>query len=297
MIIRHVDVELTSKCNLKCPFCLHTTDNLEPKDLDLSVFNKINMGDIEHIDMCGNTGEPVCHPDFLKFVDMIADRTLVKISTNGSLHKEGWWKTLAEKLDRTRDSYVIFALDGLEKTHKKYRVGANYKQTLKNIEAYNKAGGISCVQLITFKHNINEVDEIETLIKSLGSEKLILRTSSIYNDVFERPDEKVKTRREACKTSDIAIVCKHLKQSGIFIDYEGEVFPCCFLSICKHSPNLDKKFYEVYQKYKDEINLNKHSLEEVMNSNFYQFLHTNYSELKRCQSFCKFEAKDFIKLV
>lgn len=295
MRITRLDVELTSRCNLKCPFCLRTTIGTQIKDLDLSIFDKIDMNDIKFIDVCGNIGDPVCHPDFFKFIDLIKDDTLVKMSTNGSLHNKEWWGKLAKELSRTRDSFVIFALDGSEESHKKHRIGANYKQTLKNIEAFNSAGGKSYAQFITFKHNIHEVDESETLAKNLGCENLLTRTSCFYDDVFERPTESVKTRHEACEDANIIVLCKHLDRDMVFIDFEGQVFPCCFLAVYKHTKK-DQEVYSLYQKHADDIDLNKRTLSEILDSEFYKYLHANYQNMEVCRSFCKFIDMDFMEI-
>jgi len=296
MKIKKLDVELTSRCNLKCPFCFHTIMDLPKKDLNLSVFNKIDLNNITFIDVCGNVGEPVCHPEFFNFIDMIKDRTLIKISTNGSVHKEKWWSQLAKKLKRTRNSFIIFALDGLEETHIKHRVGANYKQTLKNIEAFNKAGGKSYAQLIIFKHNAHEVDDLKKVSKDLGCINLMVRSSVFYNDLYERPTEDTKTRHEACGDLNIKVLCKHLDKELIFIDFEGQVFPCCFLAGCKHSKK-DVEVFSLYKKYINDIDLNKRTLEEILASKFYRYLHEKYQDIEMCQSFCKFRGRDFIKMV
>ena len=99
MEIKRLEVELTSRCNLKCFVCHHTkAPNLNiNKDIDLSVFEKINTYNLDYVDICGNVGEPICHPNLLEFIDMVNNGAKIKISTNGTLHDDSWWKKLAKK--------------------------------------------------------------------------------------------------------------------------------------------------------------------------------------------------------
>ncbi len=287
MKVERLHIELTSKCNLKCPFCRHITlSNLPIKDLDFSIFEKISINDLKFIDLCGNVGEPTCYPDLLKLLDMINDKTAVKISTNGTLHQESWWKEVAKRMVRNRNRHIIFPLEGSEESHCRYRVGSNYKKLLKNIEAFTSSGGIAYAQFIVFKHNQYEYEDTKQLAKDLGCKDIIYRTSNTYNSVFERPDG-IQTRHEICDNSNTQVLCEHLKKNMIFINFEGEVFPCCLSASCKYSINKDKMYYKMYQKYKKDINLNTTDLENIMNGKFYKFIHSNYKRLAVCQSFCR----------
>ena len=295
MKINQLDVELTSRCNLKCYVCHNA--KIPNKDVDLSIFSKINTYNLDYIDICGNVGEPICHPNLLEFIDIVNNGVKIKISTNGTLHDGSWWRKLAKKLSRHRLSNVIFALDGLEDSHCRYRVGTNYKKLLKNIESFTSAGGNAYAQFIIFKHNQNELESTKKLAEELGCKKFIVRTSCFYNDIFERPDSNIQTRHEICTDDELDVLCSHLNQGKIFVDFEGEVFPCCLSANCKHSPDRDKKYYEVYQKYKKDINLKTRSLEDILNGPFYKFLYSNYKNLDVCQSFCRAPSDDFNKLV
>lgn len=286
MVVKQLELELTSKCNLKCPFCAHSIMKFKPKDLDLKVFNKIDMKQLTDVDICGVCGEPVCHSDFLSFIDMIHDKATVVIHTNGSVRKEKWWAELAKRVSKNKNSKVIFALDGLEESHVKYRVGSNYKQLLKNIEAYTTAGGRAEAQFILFDYNHKEIDDVKALTIDLGCERLLLRTSCAYDHTFKRPYQ-LQTRKEICAESKQEVVCKHLERSTIFIDFEGDVFPCCFVDICKHDGSKDKQIATRYKKYSSYINLNDNNLDQILNSEFFKFLYVNYQDIELCNRFCR----------
>lgn len=296
MKAERLQIELTSKCNLKCSFCQRAfLPNLPIKDVDLSIFKKLDMGNMKYVDICGNVGEPTCHPNLLEFLDMISRGPNIKISTNGTLHQESWWKEVAKRMDYKKHSHIIFALDGLERSHCKYRVGTNYEKLLKNIEAFTSAGGNAYAQFILFKHNQDERDAIQKLANNLGCKGIIFRTSCGYDDIFERPDG-VQTRHDACEDSNAQVSCDHIIKNMIFIDFEGEVFPCCPSANCKNEINKDKKYREMYHKYKKDINLYSKTLEEILSGEFFKFIHNNYKNLKVCKSFCKVDKMKFTKV-
>jgi len=298
MKIKRLEVELTNRCNLKCPLCFQAHTNFKTKkDLDLTVFEKIDMNEIRFIDMCGNVSEPTCHPEIFKFLDIIAEETQVKIATNGSTHNQSWWRELAKKFSSHRDCYVIFSVDGLEDTHSKYRIGSNYKKLLKNIEGFNSEGGMSFAQFIIFKHNQHQVEDVKKLSKALGCRDTYIRISYAYKGIFEKPDQtEVKTRHEACETLvEEEMHCKHLESQSAFIDFEGEVFPCCLFAGCKYMLQQNSAT-DFYRKYRDQIDLNTRSLDEILNSYFYTHLHKNYKNIERCQSFCRV-ADDFRRTI
>jgi len=298
MDVVRLSLELTNRCNLKCPMCFQSTKPLGvKKDFNINWLDKLPMENMKFIDLCGNVSEPTCHPQLFNIIDKVHKRTMIKISTNGSMHKESWWSELAKKLNEHRDCYVLFALDGLEESHKKYRIGTNYKQMLKNIKAFNDAGGESYSQMIVFKHSQDEVEDVKKVSESLGCKDLLVRTSSFYENEFEKPDNIRKTRHEACADANMRVKCAvHLEIQSIFIDFEGYVFPCCLIAGSKYS-HAHPEARQLYLDNSDSININDHTIEEIFESNYYTYLHNNFKEIDRCQSFCKFEDKDFMEVL
>lgn len=298
MKIRKLEIELTSKCSLKCRFCLRTNRDVPIKDLDLSLFNKIDMHNITHIDLVGNIGDPIYHSNFLKFIDMVDSKTQIKIATNGSLHQESWWEELAKKLSKNSGSTIVFALDGSEDTHHKHRVGSSYRRLVKNIKAFTSAGGRGHVQFIIFRHNEHEVESVKEVTKDLGCERFIERTSCTYDEVFERPSKKLQTRHEVCEVIDTKVFCyKHLDQNRVFIDSEGNVFPCCYMANCKHDSKKDERVFQSYQKHHRSIDLNTRNIKSIFSGKFYKFVYNNHQNLELCKSFCKAKAENFFKEV
>lgn len=319
MLVKNIDLEITSKCNLNCQMCyrFENTHTFDISDLDLSVFDRVEMEKLTRVDICGNIGDPACHKRLHDFIDMVHKRTVIKISTNGALRSEQWWRDLADKMKKNVRSFVIFALDGLEDTHSIYRVNANFQKLIGNIKAFNSQGGNSEAQFIPFKHNQHQLEDVKALSKELGCKRFITRISSAYNDNLERPVPpkrqktgntatahtklvnrpvaELKTRHEAClEKKGGKCSCKHISESSVFINWQGDVFPCCHLGSLVFKKY--DKVHDVYLKYKDELNLKNNHMRKIVNSNFFKYVEENYNDIPRCQTMCRFHHDDFIKV-
>jgi len=299
IIPKLLEVELTNRCNLKCPMCFRNQLDLKRKvDIDIDLFDKFDLSKIKKVDICGTISEQTFHPRFFDFIDKFSSDTAIAISTSGNTHDAKWWKKLGHKLNEHKDSFVIFALDGLEDTHSIYRIGSNFNKVIENIKAFNESGAESYAQFIIFKHNQHQMEDVKKLSYELGCKKFLMRTSSHYNEKLERPDIiDVKTRHELCDSKkEKEVRCKHLDKESVFIDYNGNVFPCCFFIKCKYL-NLDKykEESELFEKYKDQINLYENSLDKILESEFYSSIYKKYKDFGICKSFCRFEGKEFFK--
>jgi MoaA/NifB/PqqE/SkfB family radical SAM enzyme len=304
-----LEVELTNICNLECPLCIRaklskTLYLKEKKVLDISLFDKLDLSKIRFVDLCGSISEPTFHPEFFDFINKFNSNTGFGISTNGSTHNKKWWRKLGEILKKHKGSYVIFPLDGLEDTHSIYRIGSNFNKVIDNIRAFNESGTTSYAQLILFKHNQHQIEDVKKLASEIGCKELIIRTSIFYEGKFERPNIwDVKTRREVCEIGDKRkIICKHRSKETIFITCDGYVIPCCFLcksiyepEVCLSNHQLFQKEIDLFLKHKDEIDLYKNDLDKILESEFFFTIYKQYKDIHTCNIFCKLEGKSFLK--
>lgn len=133
-----IDVEVTSSCNLKCPFCATTfrknairngfmSFDIMKKIVDEGAANglygvKFNM-----------RGEPLLHPQIVDFVRYAKEKALIDVyfNTNAMLLTEEMSKKLIDaRLDRISVSFEGYTKD----VYESHRVGANYETVLFNIE-------------------------------------------------------------------------------------------------------------------------------------------------------------------
>jgi len=302
-MFKFVDIETTSYCNARCPFCNRTLmDNYEPQHLPFHVIQKLPFERIKHVLLLGNKGDAIFYPELFKLLEYMWAFTgnWVTIHTNASVHGEIWWTELAQLLKGKGD--IVYALDGLEDTHSLHRVGTNFERIVSNVMAFNKAGGLSTCQMIKFKENEHQVETVKALTKKIGTNTFWVRKSRAFNDVLHRPTG-AKTRHEINASKQTKIKCVHLEGPSFVLTVDGEIRPCCFMADDDYKNHFETHFWEDikhpqhilnYIRNPKSINLKYNSFDEIMNSRYYYWIRSNYKHLFRCNQKCKATFEDIV---
>ena len=297
-----VDIETTSYCNAKCPFCNRTNMKFEKKHLDLEVIKKLPFNEIKNVLLIGNKGDAIFYNKFFELIEYIINNFDCHISlhTNASAHNTDWWIKL-HKITQER-CRVVYALDGLEDTHSLYRIGTNFHKVVENIEAYNKAGGYSICQFIRFQHNDHQIDGVRKLVSEIGSKKIWVRKSRGYNRNLKRPSN-TKTRHEINRMKGGKICCVFLERPSFVLTVDGEIRPCCFMADDNYFKDfllhlkLDIRNCGHIIKYRENpnsINLYKNSFEDIMLSEYFELIRKNYRRLHKCNQKCIANFSDIV---
>lgn len=191
--IRHLHVELTTKCNARCPMCMRnyrgmTHNSGYPEcELSLTQFQHIVNPSLlaqliapeplqgsfqpqlhvrRGVTFNGNLGDFASASDAVEIVQYISEHNVpVYVNTNGSLRNPGWWSQLA------RPNVVVgFALDGLADTHSLYRQDTSWHRIIENARAFISAGGRAWWRFIPFDHNRHQEQACRDLALSMGFE-------------------------------------------------------------------------------------------------------------------------------
>jgi pyruvate-formate lyase-activating enzyme len=147
-VVRKLQLEPTSYCNLKCPSCpvthFHTDPgfrddraNILPLDVMLSVVEQ--LPDLELI-LFYDYGESFLHKDAIPFLQTVRRQRpdiLLRTSTNGlALNPKKIEALAAEPLI----DLIVFSIDGAwEESYRRYRVNGNLQRALANMEALVRA--------------------------------------------------------------------------------------------------------------------------------------------------------------
>ena len=296
--IRQVQVELTTRCNARCPMCMRNYRGYEYNsgypDTELSLVDIKNilkpdfLSQLELVNFNGNLGDFALSSYGLEIVEYITKHNVkVNINTNGSLRGPNWWKRLA-----LPGVTVGFAIDGLEDTHALYRQDTQWKRIIENAQAFITAGGQAIWRFIPFDHNRHQESQCRELAKTMGFYKF----ENIYDGrdtgpVFSRSGEyshhlgkndftngvvpSVKDLLqghvqwfEQSKNSipqdqpNVQYRCVHLRNREIYIAADGSVYPCCYMGFypqqMHHAGNTQLK--EIVK----ENNALKYSLEHCL---------------------------------
>lgn len=316
--IRDVHLELTTKCQARCPMCprringgplnpLMTLDEITLEQFkDWFPVNFIKQ--LDSLFMCGNLGDPIIAQDCVKIFQYLRETNpsiRLSMNTNGSARDQQFWKKLAEL-----NVNIRFGIDGLMDTHSLYRIGTDWGKILDNAQHFINAGGEAIWDMLVFKHNEHQVDSCQELSKKIGFKKFQAKHTSRFKEgKFNVIDESGKTinilyptylsKTFTSKVINIIpdkIQCKAQKYQQIYISANGGISPCCWLDMSWQLPNQDNRI-----NFMDNVgefpNLNKNSLEEIFNSDFFNKIETTWSNepliecSKQCGKFDKLGAQ------
>lgn len=162
-------LETTSKCNLKCPMCLHSTgyDNSEYMSDDLFnvALNSIEDMKIPSISM-NYSNEPLLDDSIVQRINRVSGLDCVLdtfMNTNATLLTE----QKSEEILNSKLTRLLIGFDAFtEETYKKIRIGAEYEKVFTNIQNFIKMKKkmkkrlpvlrISLVKLSINEHEIND---------------------------------------------------------------------------------------------------------------------------------------------
>ncbi|MEB3238266.1 MAG: radical SAM/SPASM domain-containing protein [Candidatus Sericytochromatia bacterium] len=137
----HVDIEISSACDMKCPMCYTITDafkaSVKKGLMDWDLYTKL-------VDECARNGvysirlslrgEPFVHPRIIDMIRYAKEKGIREVSTltNGlKLNPEKFTQALEAGLD-----WLTISFDGLGETYEKIRRPAKFEEALAKIREY-----------------------------------------------------------------------------------------------------------------------------------------------------------------
>ena len=258
--IRHVHLEISTRCNAACPGCprnlcgVDVIDDFPLHDMRLDeakkIFTPTFLTQLEIIHINGNLGDFVTARDGIEIIEYFREsnpRLNIKISTNGGTKPLEFWVKLAKL-----GVHVIFGIDGLSDTHSLYRQQTKFDVVIENAKSFINAGGCATWKMIRFNHNEHQVEECRNLSDALGFFNFELvdhgrdafpvfdqkgkHTHSIGNHTQPTDFEKILWIRFEAVDSNRQITlppskisCESKAMSSIYVTATGEIYPCCYL--------------------------------------------------------------------
>lgn len=263
--VQVLEIEITNYCNAFCGACdrninggkLNHNLHLQHMSVDIwkSVATEDNLQNIKEIHFDGNFGDAIMHPQFIEYLNILADvktNLIVKISTNGGARNTQFWHDLASVLNRFDHHYVQFAIDGLEDTNHIYRRGVVWDKLVENVTAFIDNNGYAQWRTIVFDHNKHQIEKMIDTAYRLGFAKFKTyrsRESEIFvngyknfpagritspnRDEFEKNYKYFRNWNSSVipllEQLDSEYDCPFGKERIIVIDPFGNTWPCCFI--------------------------------------------------------------------
>jgi len=157
---------MTRRCNLKCIHCYSNSANVDYPDELTTEEGKRMIDDLAAFGapvLLFSGGEPLMRPDLLELAQYATDRGMrAVISTNGTLIS----KEIAAELKKIGLSYVGVSLDGLQKTHDRFRgTKGAFEKAIHGIRNCRDAGIKVGLRFTVNKHNLADVADMFDLLR------------------------------------------------------------------------------------------------------------------------------------
>jgi hypothetical protein len=248
---RSIQIESTTRCNLKCTFCELSYWTEKPADLEFENIQKMadHLPKVRRVDLTG-IGESLMNRDFFRILEFLKARgTYVTLNDNFTLMTE----KAARRVVELGVDQIFLSLDGATKeTYEKIRVGANFDKVLQNarglirikqeMRKWRPEVKINTVVCMT---NYQELPQIVELANEMGigmvqfvnvmtfESTTALQTQRVMREVRE----KLEAARERGRQLDVVVKAELFEKLPVeqcdfpwkrnFVTQNGYVHPCC----------------------------------------------------------------------
>jgi len=228
----HLDIEVTSYCNLACPMCPRThrveLNQWENRMMKFETFKSIIDEGVKYglkaINL-NNFGESLFNKKILEMVKYAHENGVLDIMmhTNGTVMND----SLAEGLIKNGLNRIIFSMDSISKEiYEKIRIGAIFEKTVENVKKFydirqkmKSKTPIIRVSMVRMKENDHEAKDFKNFWGNYADE--ISYTDYRNQDGLDKIDRYTKIKEENKSYS-----CPALWQR-MTINATGEVTACC----------------------------------------------------------------------
>ena len=255
-------IEPTNRCVLRCSACERTQfqrqfgdKNWHNQDLDIDALIRFMDMDVRGCDweICGNTGDPIYHPDLGRLVKWIkSQQGRIWLTTNGSYQKESYWDDVLQDMDS--HDVIYFSVDGLPETSPRYRENSDWPTIDRAMRQAVDRNVQAIWKMIPFAFNEHEIGQVRDMAASRGMRFRLDHSDRFGTDDPLRPSTQQLIRMHG--TGDVVPACSDGKRH--YISSGGFYHPCCWSA--RFGYHHKTSFY----KDRDLYDISKTTLSQVM---------------------------------
>jgi len=159
--LRYLELQMTTRCNLRCRHC-YIGDG-RPANLSLEDLRTVlrEFEALQGLRVLITGGEPILHPDFEAFNEMLPDHFLRKVLfTNGVLLRQ-------DLLKRLKVNEIQVSIDGMQRAHDALRGQGTFDATIDALRRSIDAGFDASVSTMVTTGNLDDFDDMEKLFRSM----------------------------------------------------------------------------------------------------------------------------------
>ena len=281
---RSIQIECTTRCNLKCTMCEISYWSEKGGDLQVANLSKLlgHLPRLKRVDLTG-IGEALMNRGFFEALELLKSHGLyITLNDNFTLMTE----TAARRIIGLGVDQIFLSLDGATKeTYEKIRIGADFDKVIANArrlirlkkDLRKKRPEIK-INAVVCSTNYRELPAIVALAHDLGigmvqfvnvitfEHTSELETTALRRDIGESFDKALEAARRLKILVKIELFEKQPVQrcdfpwKRNFVTYDGFVHPCCYTT---------QSGDRAAQNVRSLGNLLDHSFSELWNSRRY----------------------------
>lgn len=259
-----LQVEVTTRCLLRCPFCPHEAlkEDWTAQDLAMEDFRRLSKAFplVKFVHLQG-WGEPLLHPQFPLMVELAkAAGCQVGFTTNGVLLGEN----LARRLVDLGLDLIAVSIAGADPaTHDSIRVGSHLPAIVENVAALarlkERAGALRPKIVISYimqRRNVGELPEAVAVAQAMGAQEMVATNLDYLAcdeheaarafswqgapPAFAAAIEEARERAAArgilfrpypLEPQDGVLICEAMPVRNAVVAADGGVFPCTYLDL------------------------------------------------------------------
>lgn len=251
-------VELTTRCPLKCRMCIReSSTGWKSADMSIDQFKKLApyFRNVENVILQG-WGEPLLYKDLVEAV-----RIVHEAGSHPGFVTSAWGlneSTISDLMEAGVD-FIGFSLAGATREiHESIRVNSNFSHVLQSIENCSRLKADLKLEkprlhivFLMLKDNLAELPLLPGLARRIGIERIILTNLVQVTNAWQNSqkafscDERAETAyleeakakakelgialKSACLSPQTMDVCEEDPTRNLYISTDGQVSPCVYL--------------------------------------------------------------------
>ncbi len=170
---RSLDVSVTGRCNLHCPYCFYADEMQNRPDAGtgawLALFRELRSLGVRHVTLSG--GEVFCREDLGSLIDAAVDSRLrYDLLTNGTLITERLLSRLEQGGRRDRLDSIQVSIDGSSaEVHDRSRGPGAFQKAIRGLHLLVEAGLPVTVRTTVNRFNVSDLEALSGfLLEEIG---------------------------------------------------------------------------------------------------------------------------------
>jgi radical SAM protein with 4Fe4S-binding SPASM domain len=180
--LRYLELQLTSRCNLRCKHCY--IGGNAPRELTVQQVSKVlkEFEEMQGLRVLLTGGEPLLHSRFAEINEMLPNLFLRKILfTNGILLKK-------DQLNQLKVHEIQLSIDGMKAAHDGLRGAGTFDIALDAAHRALDAGFEVSVSTMVHRGNLGDFDAMDELFRSIGVKDWTVDVPCFTGRLKENPD-------------------------------------------------------------------------------------------------------------